>query len=58
MDAIIDIFDNIPTTFRASILIGGLVFFWILEGLIPLYTLAILKESFFWDLLIKTKPFG
>ncbi len=37
MDSLIDFFNNIPTTYRAGILIGGLVFFWIIEGVIPLF---------------------
>lgn len=37
MDSFIDFFDNIPSTYRAGILIGGLVFFWIVEGIIPLF---------------------
>ena len=28
----IEFFENIPTSFRASILIGGIVLFWVLEG--------------------------
>ncbi|HBH06948.1 MAG TPA: sterol desaturase [Flavobacteriales bacterium] len=37
MDWIIEFFGNIPTEFRAGILIGGLVLFWILEGTLPLF---------------------
>lgn len=37
MDSLIDFFNNIPSTYRAGILIGGLVFFWIIEGIIPLF---------------------
>ncbi|MEQ9289550.1 MAG: sterol desaturase family protein [Cyclobacteriaceae bacterium] len=39
MEALIAYFDNIPTTFRAAILIGGLFFFWVLEGIFPLFSL-------------------
>jgi sterol desaturase/sphingolipid hydroxylase (fatty acid hydroxylase superfamily) len=37
VDWIIEFFGNIPTEFRAGILIGGLVLFWILEGTLPLF---------------------
>jgi len=38
MEAFIAFFEDIPTSFRATILIGGLVFFWIIEGTIPLFS--------------------
>ncbi len=38
MDSFIAFFENIPTTFRAGILIGGIVLFWILEGVLPLFS--------------------
>ncbi len=37
MEAIVNFFDNIPTEFRAGILIGGVVIFWIVEGTLPLF---------------------
>ena len=37
MEDFIAFFENIPTTYRSALLIGGVVFFWILEGVIPLY---------------------
>ena len=37
MEAIIDFFTTVPTWFRASLLIGGLVIFWALEGVLPLF---------------------
>ncbi len=37
MDGFIDFFENIPTAFRAGILIGGIFFFWIAEGVFPLF---------------------
>ncbi|MBU2915160.1 MULTISPECIES: sterol desaturase family protein [Reichenbachiella] len=37
MEAILEFFSQVPTWFRASILIGGLVIFWILEGVLPLF---------------------
>jgi len=38
MEWIVNFFGNIPTEFRAGILIGGLVLFWVLEGTLPLFT--------------------
>ena len=38
MEAFVAFFENIPTTFRAALLIGGVVIFWILEGVLPLFT--------------------
>ena len=38
MTELINFFSDIPLTFRTSILLGGIVFFWILEGMIPLYS--------------------
>lgn len=38
MEWIVQFFDNIPTEFRASILIGGIVVFWVLEGTLPLFS--------------------
>ncbi len=40
MDLLIPFFENIPTVFRAAILIGGLFFFWVLEGVFPLFALT------------------
>jgi sterol desaturase/sphingolipid hydroxylase (fatty acid hydroxylase superfamily) len=37
METVINYFETIPSSYRAGILIGGLVFFWILEGIIPLF---------------------
>ena len=37
MEAIVNFFDNIPTEFRAGILVGGVVIFWIVEGTLPLF---------------------
>ena len=36
MDELIAFFEQVPIWFRASLLIGGLVVFWILEGILPL----------------------
>ena len=38
MNWIIDFFADVPLVFRTSILLGGIVLFWILEGIIPLYS--------------------
>ena len=38
MNEIIAFFTDVPLSFRTSILLGGIMFFWILEGVIPLYS--------------------
>ena len=37
MDSIITYFETIPSSHRSLILIGGLTFFWLLEGTLPLF---------------------
>ncbi|HCD50869.1 MAG TPA: sterol desaturase [Balneolaceae bacterium] len=37
MESLIDFFENIPSAFRAGILIGGIFLFWIIEGVFPLF---------------------
>ena len=37
MEELVDFFADIPKAYRSGILIGGLVFFWVLEGIVPLY---------------------
>ena len=37
MDNLIEYFENIPSIHRAIILVGGISFFWILEGTVPLF---------------------
>ncbi|MAD13038.1 MAG: sterol desaturase [Flavobacteriaceae bacterium] len=37
MDNLIEYFENIPSIHRAVILVGGISFFWILEGTVPLF---------------------
>jgi len=37
MDFIADYFGHIPSTHRSAILVGGILFFWILEGAWPLF---------------------
>ena len=38
MSQIVDFFADVPLIFRTGILLGGIVLFWILEGIIPLYS--------------------
>ncbi len=40
MQTIIDYFNHIPSSHRSMFLIGGIVFFWIVEGIIPLASLS------------------
>ena len=37
METIINYFENIPSAHRSLILVGGLTFFWLLEGVVPLF---------------------
>jgi len=37
MEELIDFFTEVPRWFRATVIIGGLLGFWILEGIVPLY---------------------
>lgn len=37
MESIIAFFEDVPTTFRAGILIGGIFLFWVIEGVFPLF---------------------
>ena len=37
MDTLIAFFEDVPTTFRAAILIGGIFLFWVMEGVVPLF---------------------
>ncbi|MGB0260972.1 MAG: sterol desaturase family protein [Flavobacteriaceae bacterium] len=37
MEIIIHYFENIPSLHRSLILVGGITFFWVLEGVVPLY---------------------
>ena len=38
MEQLIHYFETIPSLHRSAILVGGLIFFWILEGSLPLFT--------------------
>lgn len=37
MEQLIEFFEHVPTWFRATILIGGIVLFWAAEGVLPLF---------------------
>ncbi|MEX0721174.1 MAG: sterol desaturase family protein [Balneolaceae bacterium] len=37
MDSLISFFEDVPTSFRATVLIGGIFLFWVMEGVIPLF---------------------
>ena len=37
MESLLNYFENIPSLHRSFILVGGLTFFWVLEGLFPLF---------------------
>ena len=55
MSQIIDFFADVPLIFRTGILLGGIVLFWILEGIIPLYSFKYKKgKHAFLNLLFTT----
>lgn len=37
MERIVSYFEHIPPTHRSLILVGGIVFFWLVEGIVPLF---------------------
>ena len=43
MNSIVDFFEQISPVTRALILAGGLVLFWIIEGIVPLFRLRYRK---------------
>ena len=43
MEQIITYFENIPPLHRTLILVGGITFFWILEGIVPLFSVKYKK---------------
>ena len=43
MEQIINYFETIPSLHRSFILIGGITFFWILEGIVPLFSIKYKK---------------
>ena len=46
MTELVNFFSDVPLSFRTLILLGGIVFFWILEGMIPLYFFRYKKVIF------------
>ncbi|MFH6602189.1 sterol desaturase family protein [Maribacter algicola] len=54
MESILHYFENIPSAHRSLILVGGLTFFWILEGLVPLYKFDYKKWKHAWPNLFFT----
>ncbi len=43
MEQVLAYFENIPTLHRSFILVGGITFFWILEGIVPLFSVTYKK---------------
>jgi sterol desaturase/sphingolipid hydroxylase (fatty acid hydroxylase superfamily) len=43
MEAIITYFETIPPVHRSLILVGGITFFWVLEGIVPLFSVRYKK---------------
>ncbi|PWL38092.1 sterol desaturase [Flagellimonas aquimarina] len=43
MEQIITYFENIPALHRSLILVGGITFFWVLEGIVPLFSVKYKK---------------
>lgn len=43
MEDLIRFFDHVPVWFRTLLLLGGIVFFWILEGVLPLFRFSYRK---------------
>lgn len=43
MEKIIEYFETIPTLHRTLILVGGITFFWVLEGAVPLFSIKYKK---------------
>jgi len=54
MESLLSYFENIPSAHRSLILVGGLTFFWILEGLVPLYRFDYKKWKHAWPNLFFT----
>ena len=48
MESILNYFDTIPSLHRSIILIGGLTFFWLLEGVVPLFNFKYNKWKHAW----------
>ena len=45
MTELVNFFSDVPLSFRTLILLGGIVFFWILEGMLPLYSFGLEIEK-------------
>jgi hypothetical protein len=43
LENIIQYFDHIPSAHRALILAGGITFFWLIEGVVPLFSFTYKK---------------
>jgi len=43
LETLIEYFENIPSVYRTGLFMGGLLFFWIIEGVVPLYKLKYKK---------------
>lgn len=43
MEQLIDYFENIPALHRSLILVAGITFFWVLEGVVPLFSVKYKK---------------
>ncbi|MGY0393078.1 sterol desaturase family protein [Bizionia sp. KMM 8389] len=48
METIITYFETIPTLHRSILLVGGIMFFWILEGALPLFQFTYKKWKHAW----------
>lgn len=48
MESIINYFETIPSLHRSLILVGGLTFFWVLEGTLPLFNFKYKKWQHAW----------
>ncbi len=54
MEAIISYFETIPTLHRSILLVGGIMFFWFLEGALPLFKFSYKKWKHAWPNLFFT----
>ncbi|SFN95167.1 Sterol desaturase/sphingolipid hydroxylase, fatty acid hydroxylase superfamily [Bizionia echini] len=54
MEAIITYFETIPTLHRSILLVGGIMFFWFLEGALPLFQFSYKKWKHAWPNLFFT----
>lgn len=54
MEQILEYFENIPSLHRSILLVGGLSFFWILEGSVPLFKFTYKKWRHAWPNLFFT----